>query len=133
LASAGPAWLKFSVGYIYDKFNPYTYYTSVPTGVLVSGTPVATDPTLNTGPINEVTFGANAKYGHWSIAGTVRRDMYLHEVDYYGATLTYEDECFVFSTNYFRRNTSLDGDNGATIFYFQIGLKTLGSFNINAL
>jgi hypothetical protein len=38
----------------------------------------------------------------------------------------YEDECFLFGTEIFRRNTK-DGDlKPATGFFFRIGFKTLG-------
>lgn len=133
LASTGPDWLKFNVGYIYDRYNPYTYYDTVPSGVLGMISPVNKSIGLNAGPINEVTFGGNVKFGHWRLSATTAQDVYLRTNDYYGGTLTYEDECFVFSANFFRRNTSINGDNGATILYFQIGLKTLGSFNVNGL
>ncbi len=133
IASAGPSWLKFSAGYLYERYNPYTYYDSVPTGILINNTSVPGQPLLNTGPINETTFGINTKYGRWRLAANIQRDMHIDKMIYSGATATYEDECFIFSVNYYRRFTSFGGDSGATIFYFQIGLKTLGMFNVNGL
>ena len=127
LASAGPGWLKFTGGYIYEKYNPYTYYDTVPTGVLVNNT-VAPGGYLNTGPLNEATVGVNTTYGHWNFGGSLRRDMKLQKMVDVGATLTYEDECLIASTNLFRRYTSINGDNGDTILLFQITLKTVGTF-----
>ncbi len=45
----------------------------------------------------------------------------------------YEDECFAFSTTFYRRYTSLDGDDGASTILFQITLKTVGTFGYHAL
>jgi LPS-assembly protein len=133
LASAGPSWLKFSGGYIYELYNPYSYYDFVPTGMLVSGNPVPGQPLLNTGPVSEATIGLNTNFGHWRFGGQLIRDMHLNTMSDAGATLTYEDECFIFSANYFRRYTSINGDNGATTLYFQITLKTLGTFNVSGM
>lgn len=133
LVTAGPSWLKFSGGYIYEEYNPYTYYDFVPSGVLVTGTPVPNQPLLNTGPVSEATVGLNATFGHWSFGGQVIRDMHLNTMSDAGAVLTYDDECFTISANYFRRYTSINGDNGATTLYFQITLKTIGSFNVNGM
>ena len=138
IATAGPDWLKFNTGYIYEAYNPYTYYDTVPTGILlanriVPNTFVPNGGYLNTGPVNEATVGANVTYGHWKFGGNVIRDMHLGTLSDTAATLTYEDECFIFSANYYRRYTSINGDNGASALYFQITLKTLGSFNVNGL
>ena len=138
LATTGPSWLKFSAGYIYETYNPYTYYDTVPTGMLVSNrivpnTFVPGGGYLNTGPVNETTIGLNTSYGHWRFGGQVIRDMHLGTLSDVGSTITYEDECVIVSANYFRRFTSINGDNGATTLFFQITLKTLGSFNVNGM
>jgi LPS-assembly protein len=138
LVDAGPSWLRFSGGYIYETYNPYTYYDTVPSGILVANKIVADTFVpgggyLSTGPVSEATVGLNVKYGHWSFGGSVIRDMHLGTLSDTGATLTYDDECFTLSANYFRRYTSIDGDNGATTLYFQITLKTIGSFNVNGM
>ncbi len=121
LATAGPSWLKFSTGYLYSDYNPYTYYDTVPTGV------------LNTAPRNEVTVGLNSTWGRWTIATFARRDMQLQKLVDTGATLTYEDECFIFGLNYFRRYTSINFDNGASMLLFQVTLKTVGTFGFTGL
>ncbi len=139
LGTAGPSWLKFSAGYIYESYNPYTYYDFVPTGILVNRTLTPGEqfipgtPLLNTGPVNEATIGIDTQFGHWKFGGSVIRDLHLQTMSDVGATLTYEDECFIVSANYYRRYTSIDGDTGATTLYFQVTLKTLGSFNINGM
>ena len=133
LASAGPSWLKLNTGYIYETYNPYTYYDFVPTGVLINNTTVPNQPYLTTGPINELTVGASTSYGPWHASATVRRDLAQQKMISVGGTASYEDECFIFSANYFRLYTSFNGGSGATIFYLQISLKTLGTFNVNGL
>jgi LPS-assembly protein len=45
---------------------------------------------------------------------------------------SYEDECFIFSGNVYRRFTSIGGDNGATTVLLQITLKTVGTFGFHA-
>lgn len=133
LATTGPTWLKVNAGYLYERYNPYAYYDFVPTGILVNNTLVTNQPDLTTGPLSELTFGLSTSFGHWHFTGTVRRDLAQGKMVYVGSTVSYEDECFVFSANYFRLYTSINGDSGATILYFQIGLKTLGSFNLSGL
>jgi LPS-assembly protein len=132
LASAGPSWLKFNAGYIYEKYNPFTYYDTVPTGVLTQ-TSTTAGGGLTTTPINEITFGVNTNYGHWRVGGFIRRDLESSKMVDAGANVTYEDECLILSANYFRRYTSIDFDNGATILLFQITLKTIGTFGFNGL
>jgi hypothetical protein len=39
----------------------------------------------------------------------------------------------VVAASFFRRFTSVDGDNGATTALFQITLKTVGTFGFNGL
>jgi LPS-assembly protein len=121
IASAGPSWLRLSGGYIYSSYNPYTYYSQPPTGVL-------TGP-----PRNEVTLAANTHYGHWSLGVAGQRDIELGKMVYLGANAAYEDECFIFSTSFFRRYTSINGDNGATTVLFSITLKTVGTFGFHGL
>lgn len=121
LATVGPSWLKFSGGYIYNNHNPYFYYDTAPTGYLTSP------------PVNELTFGVNTTLGHWNLNAFARRDMQLQQMVDTGAILTYTDECLIFSANYFRRYTSINFDNGATMLLFQITLKTVGTFGFNGM
>ncbi len=132
LATAGPSWLKFNAGYIYEKYNPYTYYDTVPSGVL-TGYGATPGNTLITTPINEVTLGVNAKYGHWKVGLVARRDVQTNQMVEAGANVAYEDECVIVSANYFRLYTSIDGIAGDTILLFQITLKTIGTFGFNGM
>ena len=85
------------------------------------------------GPINnELALGVNTAVGHYRFGASARRDLQTGKmvaVDFAGA---YEDECFIFSSNLFRRYTSIDGDNGATTVLFQITFKTVGTFGFHA-
>ena len=63
----------------------------------------------------------------------MRRDLNLNRPTSAGIHATYEDECFIFDVNFNRRYTSLNGDNGASLFLIQITLKTVGQFGFNAL
>ena len=132
LATAGPAWLKFNAGYIYERYNPYAYYDSVPTGVVPINS-VATDNTLLTTPLNEVTVGLNTKLGRWKVGLLARRDLEINKMVETGANVSYEDECVIVSANYFRLYTSFAGFAGDTILLFQITLKTVGTFGFNGL
>jgi LPS-assembly protein len=121
LATTGPSWLRVGVGYLYSTFNPYTYYDTPPAAVLPNN------------PRNEVSLNATTTYGHWRLGGFARRNIAQSQMDGVGVNTAYEDECFVFSTNFYKRYTSYAGDHGATTFLFQITLKTVGTFGFNAL
>jgi LPS-assembly protein len=121
LASGGPSWLRLSAGYLYSTYSPYTYYDTVPTGVLP-------------GPErSEVTLGASTSYGHWRVHAAARRDLQTNQMVSVAVGGAYEDECTIFDVEFNRRYTSLDGDNGATALLFQITLKTVGTFGFNSL
>ncbi len=121
LASFGPSWLRFNAGYLYDTFNPILYYDQPPTGNFL-GT-----------PRNEVSVGVNTAFGHYRLGASARRDIQTGKMVSAGVSGTYEDECFAFTTTFFRRYTSLDGDDGASTILFQITLKTVGTFGYHAL
>ncbi len=121
LATVGPSWLRIAGGYLYTSYNPFTYYDTVPSGTL-------TGP-----PRNEISLNLNTRYGNWRFGGLVQRDLQLQKMIAAGASLTYEDECFIFSTNFFRRYTSINNDNGATMLVFQITLKTVGTFGFSGM
>ncbi len=120
LASAGPSWLRVNAGYFYETFNPTLYYDTPPTGTFP-------------GPArNEIALGLNTTLGRYRFGAYARRDLQSRKMVGVGLSGAYEDECFAFSTNFFRRYTSLDGDSGATTVLFQITLKTVGSFGFHA-
>ena len=70
-------------------------------------------------PRDEVTLGASSAYGPYKVSGYVRRDLTLSKLVGIGAKATYEDECFIFDLNFFRRYTSINNDNGGTTLLFQ--------------
>ena len=121
LASAGAPIFRVTSGYIYTAVNPYFFYdqATVPASYFVHR--------------NEVTVGASTQWGHYRLSGSVRRDLQLGRMTNAGVHATYEDECFIFDANFNRRYTSLNGDNGASLFLIQITLKTVGQFGFNPL
>ena len=121
LASAGAPIFRVTGGYIYTAVNPYLYYDQ------------ATIPANYNQHRNEVTLGASTQFGHYKLSTVARRDVNLNQMTSAGVRATYEDECFIFDANFVRRYTSLNGDNGATLFLLQITLKTVGQFGFNAL
>ncbi|CAH2599114.1 LPS-assembly protein LptD [Rhodovastum atsumiense] len=132
LASAGPSWLRFSTGYAYSSVNPYYYYDIPPTGsYLVPSGKSATSPYEV--PRNEIIVGANLKLGRWSLGGSARADLRLHEMTTLAGSASYENECFIFSMVYYKRYTSLVNDSGASALLFQITLKTVGQFGFHAM
>ena len=121
LASAGPSWLRLNAGYIYSAVNPYNYYFSVPSGSFPQT------------PRSEVTAGGSTTLGeHYHFNASAQRDLQLGKMVGLGGGASYDDECFTFSANYYRRYTSINGDHGATTVLFQVTLKTVGTFGFHA-
>jgi LPS-assembly protein len=121
LATGGPSWLRLSGGYLYSTYSPYSYYDTVPTGVLP-------------GPErSELTLGASTSYGHWRLHASARRDLQSNQMVSLGVGGGYENECAIFDVEFNRRYTSLDGDSGDSMLLFQITLKTVGTFGFNSL
>ncbi len=123
LFSAGSKLLRFNAGYIYDQRNPYTLYDAV-----------AYSPVLPPGyftPRNEVEFGVNSQRGPFRVSGFARRDIQGNQMVAIGARGTYENECFIFDANFFKRYTSILGDNGDTTILFTLTFKTIGQFGFN--
>lgn len=72
---------------------------------------------------------ANARLSrYWRTQGTAVRDIQLGAWRSYGLDLIYEDECFLFSAGYLRRNYNDEGLNPQNVFLFRVWLKTLGDF-----
>ncbi len=124
MASAGPSWLRLTGGYIYSTTDPYALYDVAPT---------SPQPASIIKPRNEVAAGVVTTYGPWRLALNGRRDVQIGKNVSTGAKATYEDECFIFDLNFFRRYTSLNNDRGATTVLFQITLKTVGQFGFHAM
>ena len=123
IASTGPNWLRVSGGYIYSTTNPYSLYDIAPT----------TTPLAVTKPRNEVALGVGTQWGPWKLNVNGRRDVAVGKMVSTGVKATYEDECFVFDVNFYRRYTSINNDRGASTVLFQVTLKTVGQFGFHAM
>jgi len=122
VASVGGAPLRLGVGYIYSTVNPYALYDTptVPASYFVHR--------------NEVSLNASTQlFDHYKASGFVRRDLNSSRLTATGLRGTYEDECLIVDLNYSRRYTSLNGDNGASLFLIQLTFKTVGQVGYNAL
>ena len=123
LFSAGTTLLRFNAGYIYDQRNPYTLYDAL-----------AYTPTLPAAyfvPRSEVEVGLNSRRGPYRFSGFARRDIKNNQMIAVGARGTYENECLIFDANFFRRYTSILGDNGDTTILFTVTFKTIGAIGFN--
>ncbi len=123
LASFGKPLLRFNAGYIYDQRNPYTLYDAT------SYTPVL--PAAYFVPREEVEVGLNGRSGSYRYSGFARRDLKNNQMVAVGARGTYENECFILDANFFRRYTSILGDNGDTTILFTVTFKTIGQIGFN--
>ncbi|HVY14217.1 MAG TPA: LPS assembly protein LptD [Rhodopila sp.] len=124
VATVGVPSFNVNAGYIYTNFNPYTYYDQV-------APPPSGNPYYF--PRNEVSFGVNSRVGNYRFNGYARRDVSNNRMVAWGADAIYEDECFIFDLRFYRRYTSLDGDNGSTTVLFLLTFKTIGQFGYRAL
>ncbi len=134
-ASAGPQSLRLSTGFIHSSTNPYFTYDYGPTGVFWGGDgkagPTATQ--LYAAPREEISIGANSRYGQWRFSASSRADIHTHRMDAVAVAATYENECAIFALTFYKRYTSVAGDNGDTVVLFQITLKTVGEFGFHPM
>ena len=134
-ASAGPQFLRMSAGFIHSSINPYFTYDYGPTGVLWGGDgkaqPTATE--LYAAPRDEISIGASTHYGQWRFSGSSRANVRTHQMDSVAAAAAYENECAIFELTFYKRYTSVGGDNGDTVVLFQITLKTVGEFGFHPM
>jgi LPS-assembly protein len=121
IASAGPEFFRVNAGYLYSPYTPYLYYVTQPTTNTLPGP-----------PRNEISIGANAKYGSWRVAASARKDIQTGKMVSLAANAAYEDECFIFNVQYARRYTSINGDTGSSTLLFTVTLKTVGQFGFHA-
>jgi LPS-assembly protein len=122
--AVGSSLFRVTGGYIYTTFNPYTYYDQAPP-------PPAGNAFYF--PRNEISLGADSRFGNYHLAGGVRRNLADNQMVQVGASASYEDECTIFTASFSRRYTSVAGDHGATIVLFQITFKSIGQFGYHAL
>jgi LPS-assembly protein len=123
LFSAGTRLLRFNAGYIYDQRNPYTLYDGA------AYSPVL--PAAYFMQRNEIEIGVNSQRGPYRVSGFARRDIRNNQMVAIGARGTYENECFILDANFFKRYTSILGDNGDTTILFTLTFKTIGQFGFN--
>ncbi len=126
VATAGTPLFRPTLGYLYSSTNPYYVYDQSPATNGSTGYPASYYI-----PRDEITLGASSAYGPYKVSGYVRRDLTLSKFVGMGAHATYEDECFIFDINFFRRYTSINGDSGGTTLLFQVTLKTVGQFGFH--
>ena len=126
VGSAGVPLFRPTLGYFYSATNPYYLYDQSPLTEQPTGYPKSYFI-----PRDEVTLGASSQYGSYKVSGYVRRDLSMGKFVGVGLHGTYEDECFIFDLNFFRRYTSIDNDSGGTTILFQITLKTVGQFGFH--
>ncbi len=124
--SAGNPLFRPNLGYFYSSTNPYFLFDQSPATVPPTGYPASYFI-----PRDEITLGASSAYGPYKFSGYVRRDLTLSKLVGIGAHGTYEDECFIFDVNFFRRYTSINNDHGGTTILFQVTLKTVGQFGFH--
>lgn len=126
VASAGTPLFRPSAGYIYSSTNPYFLFDQSPGSLPPTGYPASYFT-----PRNEVSLGASSQYGPYKLSAFARRDLTLGKIVALGGHATYEDECFIFDVNFYRRYTSINNDHGGTTILFQITLKTVGQFGFH--
>jgi LPS-assembly protein len=124
VGSVGVPSFRVNGGYIYSNFNPYYYYEQ-------PAPPPAGSPYYF--PRNEVTAGLSSSWGNYRISANARRDLATNQMVSMGGDAVYEDECFIFDIRYYRRYTSINGDNGASALLFLLTFKTIGQFGYRAL
>jgi LPS-assembly protein len=122
--SIGTDKFRLSGGYLYTTFDPYYFYDTpqpIPVG----------SPYLQ--PRNEATITVSSKWEHYRFSVTAQRNLATNQMNFYGATAAYEDECFIFDMRFIRRYTSLLEDHGSTALLVFFTFKTIGQFGYRAL
>ena len=85
--------------------------------------PSAADPLL--GEQEQINLTTTLRiYGNWGIFGEARRDLAKGQMLESSVGLTYEDECFVASLGFHRRDTATLNLKPSSAVIFRIGLKT---------
>ncbi len=122
--SFGVREFRATAGYFYSSFNPYSFYDQ-------AGTPPIGSDFYRAR--NEVLAAVSSDWGQFRVQGFARHDLSRKRMVAYGADLIYEDECFIFDLRVYRRNTSLNNDNGSTTVLLLFTFKTLGEIGYRAL
>jgi LPS-assembly protein len=124
VASFGNDTFRLTGGYLYSTFDPFFFYANPLPPPATSGFYA---------PRNEITLGASYKWDHYRFSLSGRRNLATNEMIYYGATASYEDECFILDVRFTRRYTSLLDDHGSTALLFYFTFKTIGQFGYRAI
>jgi LPS-assembly protein len=123
-AAIGFPHYHLTAGYIYSTFDPYYFFNQPPP-------PPSTSPYFT--PRNEITLGGNASWGPYRFDAFARRNLTADQMIAVGGDAIYENECFIMDLKFYRRYTSLNGDNGSTTLLIQLTFKTIGQFGFSAL
>jgi LPS-assembly protein len=124
ISTVGVPKLRLSGGYIYTNFNPYTFYDQ----------PQPPPPGNSFYfPRNEITLAATSQWGAYRFGASARRDLATNQMVSAAADAIYEDECFIFDLKFYRRYTTINGENGSTAILFLMTFKTIGQFGYRAL
>lgn len=122
LASVGKPIFRVSGGFFHSATDPF--FIGTQSGAL---------PASYFVPRNELTMSASSHFGPWTFAASAQRNLQTDTMDSVGAHAVYEDECFIFDLNYYKRYTNFAGDHGDSTFLFQLTFKTVGQVGFNAL
>lgn len=123
-ASFGVKEFRATTGYFYSSYNPFPFYDQP--------APPPAGSEYYTAR-NEVIASVSSDWGRYRVQGFARHDLSNKRIVAYGADLIYEDECFIFDLRVYRRNTSLNNDNGSTTVLLLFTFKTLGEVGYRAL
>lgn len=135
----GPPVLRVNAGYLHSQINPYYAYDYAPSYALTpaywgaTGKVDTSSTQAYPAPRDELTGGISTKAGPWRLSGWARRNLRTHQMASVGADAAYEDECFIFHVTFYKRYTSVAGDNGAEGVLLQLTFKTVGQFGFHAM
>jgi LPS-assembly protein len=122
-AGVGPPIFHVTAGYLYTPNDPYFFYDQAPPP------PVGNSYYI---PRNEITLGADSRFGKYHIAANMRRDLQTSQMVQAGALASYEDECTIFTVSFVRTYITLGTQKGSSALIFQITFKTIGQFGYHA-
>ena len=137
VAGVGVPLLSVSGGYIYDTTNPFNLYNGPPGAAGVTNI-ISYNPTTGAPmPRNEASLNISSRIGQtdsgqYRLSAFAVRDLTTNMMVNAGGRATYEDECVILDLSFYRRYTTLNGDNGSQTFMLQITLKTIGQFGYHA-
>ncbi|HYB09461.1 MAG TPA: LPS assembly protein LptD, partial [Alphaproteobacteria bacterium] len=82
-------------------------------------------------PVDQITIGGSSHIAdHWSVGGSLLRDLVSGEFRYQSLNVTYDDECFTLVGTITRNFTTNRDISPGNTFLFQIVFKSLGEFRV---